>query len=83
MLVAEAALDAEVPSRHVVVVGARHLDDRVVLDVELERAADAAVGADRLRDGLLVLVPLARLAELVLDRNMRAPVGQTPMQLPQ
>src|SRR5207342_559844 len=36
VLEAEAPLHAEVPSRDVVVVGARHLHDRVVLHVELE-----------------------------------------------
>ena len=61
VLEAEAALDAEVAARDVVVGGARHLDDPVVLHVELEGAADAAVGADRLGDCLLVLAPLSRL----------------------
>ena len=47
VLVAEAPLDAEVAARHVVVVGARDLHDRIVLHVQLEIAADAAVRADR------------------------------------
>src|SRR5262249_15274203 len=66
VLEAEAALDAQVAARDVVVVGARHLDDRVVLHVQLEGAADTAIGTDRLRHGLLVLAPVTRLAELVL-----------------
>ena len=78
---AEATLDAEVAERDVVVGHARHLDDPVVLHVELERAADAAVRADRL--GHLLVLALPGRAKLVLKRNMSAPVGQTAMQLPQ
>ena len=66
---AEATLDAEVAERDVVVGRARHLDDPVVLHVELERAADAAVRADRLGHHLLVLTPLPR------RREARAPSG--------
>src|SRR5262245_17855262 len=65
-LPAEAALDAEMAARHVVVEGRGHANDRVVLDPELERAAHAAVRADRVGHGLLRFVPLTRPAEVVL-----------------
>ena len=58
--------------------GLGHLDDRVVLHVQLEVAADAAVGADGRRHRLVVLVPVARRAQLVLGAGTSArPVGQT------
>src|SRR4051812_21831539 len=66
VLEAEAALDAQVAARHVVVVGARDLDGAVVLHVQVEVAAHAAVGADRARDVLLVLAPHPLRAQLVL-----------------
>src|SRR5690606_34746718 len=43
VFVAEPALDAQVPPGHRVVVGGGHLDDPVVLHVQLEVAADPAV----------------------------------------
>ena len=52
-----------------VVRGRGDLHDLVVLDVELELAADAAVRADRVRDLLLLLVPGAGGAHLVLGRE--------------
>ena len=45
--------------------GGGHLHDAVVLDVEVEVAADATEGADRGRDRLGVLVPRAVAAHLV------------------
>ncbi len=66
---AEAALDAEVAVGDRVVLGARHLDDAVVLHVQLEVAADAAVPAHRRRDRLRVLVPGAVVAHLELGRR--------------
>ena len=65
-LEAEAALDAEVALGHRRVERRGDLDDPVVLDVELDRAADAAVRADRVGHGLRRLVPGARLAHVVL-----------------
>ena len=65
-LEAEAALDAEVAVGHRRVERRADLHDRVVLDVELERAADAAVRADRLGHGLGALVPRAGRAHVVL-----------------
>src|SRR5207245_7906688 len=49
------------------------LDDLVVLDVQLEAAADAAVRADRLGDSLRGLVPAALLAEVVLALEHQRP----------
>src|SRR5579884_1694338 len=72
-LEAEAALDAEVALRHVVVVGRRDVDDLTVLHVQLEVAADAAVPADGRRHLLARLVPRACLAVVVLAlRHERA-----------
>src|SRR3989442_909157 len=65
-LKAEAALDTEVAPRHVVVKGGGDLDDGVVLDVQVERAADATVAADGRGDLLPRFVPGARLAHVVL-----------------
>src|SRR5262245_18879450 len=62
----EAALDAQMAARHVVVEGRGHAHDGVVLHAELERAADAAVGADCIGHGLLRLVPAAGLPEVML-----------------
>ena len=56
-LEAEAALDAEVAVGHRRVERRIDLHDRVVLDVEIERAADAAIRADRLGHRLGALVP--------------------------
>ncbi len=61
------------PAGDVVVVGGGHVDDRVVLNVEREVAADAAVRADRVDLGLLLLAPVARLAQVELAlRHQRA-----------
>src|SRR5207245_5319109 len=49
------------------------LDDLVVLDVQLEAAADAAVRADRLGDRLRGLVPAALRAEVVLALEHQRP----------
>src|SRR4051794_38023223 len=73
VLEAEAALDTEVPARDVVVVGARDLDDRVVLHVELQVAADAAVRAHRRRHDLVVLAPVVVLPQLVLRAEHQRP----------
>src|SRR5262245_29759162 len=73
VLPAEAALDAEVALRDSGVERRGHLDDRVVLHVQGERAADAAVGADRGRLRLAALVPLAGAAQVELRlENERA-----------
>src|SRR5215212_128682 len=63
---AEAALHAEVSVGHRRVERRRHLDDLVVLDVQLEGAADTAVRADRLGHRLGALVPGPRGAHVVL-----------------
>src|SRR4051794_3581830 len=68
-LEAEAALDAEVAARDVVVVRRGDLDDRVVLDVQREVAAHAAVRAHGVDLRLLLRLPLARLSKLVLVRR--------------
>ena len=84
VLEAEAAFDAEVAVGDGVVGGRHHLDDRVVLDVQRQRAADPAIGADRVGDWPDVAssqVPASRI--WCSDENIRAPVGQTWMQLPQ
>ena len=65
-LEAEPTLDAQMAVGHRRVHRRGHLDDLVVLDVERERAADAAVRADRVGHGLGRLVPRAGLAHLVL-----------------
>src|SRR6478735_3769880 len=62
----EPALHAQVAVRDRMVERRRHLDDIVVLHVQLEAASDAAVRADRLGDRLGGLVPRARLAQVVL-----------------
>ena len=82
-LEAEAALDAEVAVGDDVVERRGDLDDLVVLDVERQRAADAAVRADRVGPVCAdsSQVPAARMSCSLL--NISAPVGQTPMQLPQ
>src|SRR5690348_4225505 len=66
VLEAEAALDAEVPARDVVVAGRGDLDDLVVLDVQGEGAAHAAVRADRVGGRLARLVPVPGFAQRVL-----------------
>ena len=63
---AEAALDAQVTVGDLAVERRGDLDDRVVLDVQVHVAADAAVGADRRRHGLRRLVPGPGLAHGVL-----------------
>src|SRR5438093_12000102 len=63
---AEAALDAEIAPRDVVFVRRGDLHDLVVLDMQRERAADAAIGADRVDLTLGGLVPLTRAAAVVL-----------------
>src|SRR4026207_307902 len=65
----ESALDAQMPARHTVVGRRGDLHDRVVLDVELQLAPDAAVGADRVRHGLPILVPGAGGAHVVFARE--------------
>src|SRR6476646_1037525 len=65
-LEAEAALDAEVPIRDGRIRRRCHLDDAVVLGVELDDAAHPAVGADGLGHGLGRLVPGPGLAHVVL-----------------
>ena len=55
----------------------------IVLHVEGERAADAAIGADGVGLGLLGFLPGAGGAHVVLGLEHQAPVGHTPMQLPQ
>jgi hypothetical protein len=82
-LPAEPALDTEMAVRDVVVERRCDTNDVVLLDVELQRAADTAVGADRVGDGLLRLVPRPACRMSCSDLNISAPVGQTPMQLPQ
>src|SRR6185503_10699664 len=62
----EPALDAQVAVRDPVVERRGHLHDRVVLNVQLQAAPDAAVGADRLGHRLGGLVPAAGLAQVVL-----------------
>ena len=54
------------PLRHAVFDRRRDFDDRVLLHVQRQRAADAAVGADGIRLRLLRFVPLASRAQLVL-----------------
>src|SRR5439155_24194487 len=65
----ESALDAQVSARHVVVGGGGDLHDRVVLDVELQLAPDAAIGTDRVRDGLSIFVPRPGGTHVVLARE--------------
>src|SRR5581483_12239560 len=73
VLVAEAALDAEVAARHVVVVRRRDVDDLTALHVQLDVAADAAVAAHGRHDLLARLVPGTFLPEVVLAfRHQRA-----------
>ena len=79
----EPSLDAKVAVRDLDIKGRGHLDDPVVLNVERERAAHAAIRADRVGLGLPRLVPLVGLRSSYSLRNIKAPVGQTPMQLPQ
>src|SRR4051794_5393053 len=67
--VAEPTLDAEVAARRAVVVWRGDLHDLLVLDVQRERAADAAVRADRVDLPLLLLVPAAGGAALVFARE--------------
>src|SRR5438552_12768580 len=62
----ESAFDAQVTVRDVLVHRRRHLHDRVVLDVDLQLAADAAVRTDRVRDGLSLFVPGASRTHVVL-----------------
>src|SRR2546425_10002379 len=69
VLEAEPALDAQMPARDVVVRGRGDLHDRVVLDVQLQLAADPAVRTDRVRDGLSFLVPRAGGAHIVFARE--------------
>ena len=59
-LEAEAALDAEVALGHRRVERRGHLDDPLVLDVQVDRAAHAAVRADRVGHGLGVSDPTCR-----------------------
>src|SRR6185369_4544544 len=62
----EPTLDAQVAVGHVVVDRGGDLDDLFVLDVDGERAADAAVGADGVGGGLAGFVPGAGFAQVVL-----------------
>src|SRR3954447_13739567 len=73
VLEAEAALDAQAAVRHAVVERRGDLHDLVVLDMQLEAAADAAVRADRLGYGLGGLVPLACLSHVVLALEHERP----------
>src|SRR5436305_6038843 len=66
VLVAEAALHAQVSARYVVVVGRVHADDLVVLHHQIQVAAHAAERAHGAGDALLLGLPLALLAQLVL-----------------
>src|SRR5438093_4846075 len=70
-LPAEASLDAEVSAGYELIERRRDLDDRVVLGVHGQGAADAAVGADRVGERLAGLVPGPRAAhgELGLERE--------------
>src|SRR3989454_4193547 len=70
---AEAAFDAEIAARHGVLEGRRHLDDLVVLDVQAQRASDAAVSADGVHAGLPALVPGAGLPAAVLPLEHESP----------
>ena len=79
----EPSLDAQVAVRDLDIQGRGDLHDPVILNVERERAAHAAIGTDRVGLGLPRLVPLAGLRSSYSLRNIKAPVGQTPMQLPQ
>ena len=63
---AEAALDAQVAARHVVVDRRHDLEDLLILDVHRQRAADAAVRADRVGDGLRFRAPLPCLPQIEL-----------------
>src|SRR5690606_25199367 len=63
---AESSLDAEVAARDGMVERRGDAYDLAVLDVQVERTADAAVGADGAGDLLARFVPRARRAELVL-----------------
>src|SRR5438045_7588855 len=65
-LPAETPLDAEVPASDVVLAWRHDADDPVVLDVQLQRASDAAVRTDGIREALPGLVPRARLSHVVL-----------------
>src|SRR4029079_1425588 len=62
----EPTLDAEVTVRDGVIGRRHHLDDRVVLHVHLEVAADPAVRTDRVGYGLGRLVPGPGLTHVVL-----------------
>ena len=83
VLEAEAALDAEVPARDVMVVGRGDLHDLIVLDMQREVAANTTVRTDRVGLGLARVVPGGSLAQFVLGAKHERPVGHTAMQLPQ
>src|SRR5438552_2020243 len=70
---AEAALDAELAVRDLMVERRRHLDDPVVLGVQRDGAANAAVPTDRVGLVLARFVPLAGGAHVEL-----APADQRP-----
>ncbi len=60
-------------ARHTIFDRRGDLHDLVILDVQRQRAADAAIGADRVGFGLLLFLPLAALAQLVFrGKHQRA-----------
>src|SRR5690349_357531 len=70
---AEAALDTEISRGDRVVERRRGLHDLAVLDVQRERAADAAIRADRVGPGLPRFVPRSCRTQIELAaRHQRA-----------
>ena len=82
-LEAEASLDAKVAVGDLDIKRRGDLDDSVVLDVKRERAAHAAIGADGVGRVCRDSSHCPALRSSYSLRNIKAPVGQTPMQLPQ
>ena len=83
-LPAEAALDAQVAVGDVVVERRGDLDDRVVLDVQLRACSRRRSRGRSCRSRSAATRPRCRPARMSCSLlNISAPVGQTPMQLPQ
>ncbi len=75
MLKPKPTLDAQVAVGHRVIAWRSDLDDLVVLNVQRERAANAAIRADRVGLRLLLFFPCASLAHVVLTRKHECTSG--------
>ena len=75
MLKTETTLDAQVAVGYRVIAWRSDLDDLVVLNVQRERAANAAVWADGVGLRLLLFFPCASLAHVVLTRKHECASG--------